>query len=31
MKIGDWIEIVRGGDVIPKVVRVLEDKTARHA
>jgi len=26
VKIGDWIEIVRGGDVIPKVVRVLEDK-----
>jgi DNA ligase (NAD+) len=26
VKIGDWIEVVRGGDVIPKVVRVLEDK-----
>lgn len=26
VKIGDWIEIVRGGDVIPKVVRVLVDK-----
>jgi DNA ligase (NAD+) len=26
VKIGDWVEVVRGGDVIPKVVRVLEDK-----
>ena len=26
VKIGDWVEVVRGGDVIPKVVKVLEDK-----
>ena len=26
VKIGDWVEVVRGGDVIPKVVRVLADK-----
>ena len=26
MKIGDWVEVERGGDVIPKVVRVVEDK-----
>jgi len=26
VKIGDWVEVVRGGDVIPKVVRVLEDR-----
>jgi DNA ligase (NAD+) len=25
-KIGDWVEVERGGDVIPKVVRVVEDK-----
>ena len=26
VKIGDWVVVERGGDVIPKVVRVLEDK-----
>lgn len=25
VKIGDWVEVERGGDVIPKVVRVIED------
>jgi DNA ligase (NAD+) len=24
--IGDWVEVERGGDVIPKVVRVIDDK-----
>ena len=26
IRIGDWVEVERGGDVIPKVVKVLEDK-----
>jgi DNA ligase (NAD+) len=26
VKLGDWVEVERGGDVIPKVNRVLEDK-----
>ena len=26
LKIGDWVEVERGGDVIPKVVKVVEDK-----
>jgi len=26
IKIGDWVEVERGGDVIPKVVKVLEDR-----
>jgi DNA ligase (NAD+) len=26
VKIDDWVEVERGGDVIPKVVRVVEDK-----
>jgi DNA ligase (NAD+) len=26
LKIGDWVEVERGGDVIPKVTRVVEDK-----
>ena len=26
VKIGDWVEVQRGGDVIPKVTRVVEDK-----
>src|SRR5712691_10781537 len=26
VKIGDWVEVERGGDVIPKVVRVVDDK-----
>ncbi len=26
VNIGDWVEVERGGDVIPKVVRVVEDK-----
>jgi len=25
VKIGDWVEVERGGDVIPKVVKVVED------
>ena len=24
--IGDWVKVERGGDVIPKVAEVLEDK-----
>jgi DNA ligase (NAD+) len=27
VKIGDWVEVERGGDVIPKVTRVVEDKS----
>jgi DNA ligase (NAD+) len=26
VKIGDWVEVERGGDVIPKVTRVVEDR-----
>ena len=26
VKIGDWVEVERGGDVIPKVTRVIADK-----
>jgi len=26
IKIGDWVTVERGGDVIPKVVKVVEDK-----
>ena len=26
VKLGDWVEVERGGDVIPKVSRVVEDK-----
>src|SRR5277367_6486454 len=26
LKIGDWVEVERGGDVIPKVTRVVDDK-----
>ena len=26
IKIGDWVQVERGGDVIPKVVKVIEDK-----
>ena len=26
VKIGDWVEVERGGDVIPKVTHVVEDK-----
>jgi DNA ligase (NAD+) len=26
VKIGDWVEVERGGDVIPKITRVVEDK-----
>jgi DNA ligase (NAD+) len=25
LKVGDWVEVERGGDVIPKVTRVLDD------
>ena len=26
LKVGDWVKVERGGDVIPKVVEVVEDK-----
>src|SRR5690348_13562465 len=26
VKIGDWVDVERGGDVIPKVTRVIDDK-----
>jgi DNA ligase (NAD+) len=26
IKVGDWVQVERGGDVIPKVVKVVEDK-----
>ncbi|HLI61888.1 MAG TPA: NAD-dependent DNA ligase LigA [Terriglobales bacterium] len=26
VRIGDWVQVERGGDVIPKVVKVLEDR-----
>jgi DNA ligase (NAD+) len=26
LKIGDWVSVERGGDVIPKVVKVIDDK-----
>ncbi|MGA8761487.1 MAG: NAD-dependent DNA ligase LigA, partial [Candidatus Sulfotelmatobacter sp.] len=26
LKIGDWVQVERGGDVIPKVAKVIEDK-----
>jgi len=26
VKIGDWVEVERGGDVIPKVTKVIDDK-----
>jgi DNA ligase (NAD+) len=26
VKIGDWVQVERGGDVIPKVVKVIEDQ-----
>src|SRR5580700_9070285 len=26
VKIGDWVQVERGGDVIPKVVKVIDDK-----
>ncbi|MFI5115132.1 MAG: NAD-dependent DNA ligase LigA [Terriglobales bacterium] len=30
VRIGDWVTVERGGDVIPKVVRVLEDRPRGH-
>jgi DNA ligase (NAD+) len=30
VKIGDWVMVERGGDVIPKVVKVMEDKPRGH-
>ena len=29
VKIGDWVVVERGGDVIPKIVKVVEDKDHR--
>ncbi len=29
--IGDWVKVERGGDVIPKVVEVIEDARASRA
>ena len=29
VKIGDWVEVERGGDVIPKVVKVVDDEAIR--
>src|SRR6202046_2964198 len=29
VKIGDWVQVERGGDVIPKVAKVIEDKDHR--
>ena len=26
VKIGDWVQVERGGDVIPKIVKVIDDK-----
>src|SRR5205085_8122033 len=26
VKIGDWVQVERGGDVIPKVAKVIEDQ-----
>jgi len=30
VRIGDWVQVERGGDVIPKVVKVLEDRPRGH-
>ncbi len=30
VRIGDWVSVERGGDVIPKVVKVLDDKPRGH-
>ena len=30
VRIGNWVQVERGGDVIPKVVKVLEDKPRGH-
>ncbi len=30
VKIGDWVQVERGGDVIPKVVKVVDDKPRGH-
>ena len=30
VKIGDWVQVERGGDVIPKLVKVIEDKEHPH-
>ena len=30
VRIGDWVQVERGGDVIPKVIKVLEDKPRGH-
>jgi DNA ligase (NAD+) len=30
VRIGDWVSVERGGDVIPKVVKMLEDKPRGH-
>jgi DNA ligase (NAD+) len=30
VKIGDWVQVERGGDVIPKVVKVIDDDPKEH-
>ncbi len=30
VKIGDWVQVERGGDVIPKVAKVIEDDPKEH-
>jgi DNA ligase (NAD+) len=30
VKIGDWVQVERGGDVIPKIAKVIEDKDHPH-
>jgi DNA ligase (NAD+) len=30
VRIGDWVQVERGGDVIPKVVKVLDDRPRGH-
>jgi len=30
VRIGDWVQVERGGDVIPKVVKVLDDRARGH-
>jgi DNA ligase (NAD+) len=30
IKIGDWVQVERGGDVIPKIARVIDDNSKDH-